>query len=112
MKQTLINNWFPNYTADEQIKRTIRNVSQQNKHCNSPTNKQKNIKLFLRHYNYKLIENILKTLIKINILPTDPNKKIKVIIYYNKFKTSNQVIPPPRLGFCKKLTFYINLNVP
>ena len=27
-----------------------------------------------------------------NILPTDPNKKIKLIIYYNKFKTSNLVI--------------------
>ena len=39
------------------------------------------------HYNYKLDENILKTLIKRNILPTDPNKKIKFIIYHNKFKT-------------------------
>ena len=27
-----------------------------------------------------------------NILPTDPNRKIKLIIYYNKFKTSNFVI--------------------
>ena len=33
----------------------------------------------------------LKMLIKRNILPTDPNKKIK-LIYYNKFKTSNLVI--------------------
>ena len=30
-----------------------------------------------------------KTLIHKNILPTDPNKKIKLIIYYNKFKTLN-----------------------
>ena len=44
------------------------------------------------HYNYKLDENILKTLIKGNILLTDRNKKIKLIIYYNKFKTSNLVI--------------------
>ena len=29
------------------------------------------------HYNYKLDENILKTLIQKNILPTDPNKKNK-----------------------------------
>ena len=43
-------------------------------------------------YNYKLDENIFKMLIKRNILPTDPNKKIKFIIYYNKFKTSNLVI--------------------
>ena len=44
------------------------------------------------HYNYKSDEKILKTLIHRNILPTDPNKKIKLIIYYNKFKTSNLVI--------------------
>ena len=42
-------------------------------------------------YNYKSDEKILKTLIHKNILPTDPNKKIKLIIYYNKFKTSNLV---------------------
>ena len=44
------------------------------------------------HYNYKSDEKILKTLIHRNILLTDPNKKIKLIIYYNKFKTSNLVI--------------------
>ena len=60
-----------------QIKCIIRNVSQQNKHCNIPTNKQKVIKLFYQnqmHYNYRLDVNILKRLIKRNILPTDPNK--------------------------------------
>ena len=31
----------------------------------------------------------MKTSIHGNILPTDPNKKIKLIIYYKKFKTSN-----------------------
>ena len=44
------------------------------------------------HYNYRSDEKILKTLIHKNILPTDPNKKIKLVIYYNKFKTSNLVI--------------------
>ena len=44
------------------------------------------------HYNNELDENILKTLIKRNILPSDFNKKIKLIIYYNRFKTSNLVI--------------------
>ena len=43
-------------------------------------------------YNYKSDEKILKILIHRNILPTDPNKKIKLIIYHNKFKTSNLVI--------------------
>ena len=41
-------------------------------------------------------------------------KKMKLVIYYNKFKTSNLVIRNnslPRLEFCKKPTLYINLNV-
>ena len=66
------------------------------------------------HYNYKLDENILKTMIKRNILPTDPNEKMKLIIYYNKFKTSNLVInidSSPRLVFFTKQTLSINLNV-
>ena len=57
------------------------------------------------HYNYKLDENILKTLIQRNILPTDPNKEIKFIIYYNKFKTSNLVInnkSSPSIGVLQK----------
>ena len=44
------------------------------------------------HYNYKSDVKILKTLIHRNIFPTDPNKKIKLIIYHNKFKTFNLVI--------------------
>ena len=50
-------------------------------------------------------EKILKTLIHRNILPTDPNKKIKLIIYYNKFKTSNLVIKnnsSPSIGVLQK----------
>ena len=59
-------------------------------------------------------EKIMKTLIHKNILPTDPNKKIKLIIYYNKFKTSNMVIrnnSSPSIGVLQK-TNVINLNVP
>ena len=66
------------------------------------------------HSDYELVENILKTLIQRNILLTDPNKKIKLIIYYNKFKTSNLVInkkSSPSIGVSQKLTMYINLNV-
>ena len=77
-KRNNINNGFPNYIDDEQIKHTIKIDSQQNKHCNTPPNKQAFIKLFYRnqmHYNYKLNENILKTLIQKNILSTDHNKK-------------------------------------
>ena len=47
----------------------------------------------------------MKTLIHKNILPTDPNKKIKLIIYYNKFKSSNLVIrnnSSPSIGALQK----------
>ena len=33
--------------------------------------------------------NIYKKNSSKNILPTDPTKKVRLIIYYNKFKTSN-----------------------
>ena len=117
MKQALINNGFPNNIVDEQIKRMIKNVNQQNKHCTIPPSQQTFIKLFYRnqmHYNHELDENISKTLIQINILPTDPNKKIKLIIYYNKFKTSSLVIKnnsSPSIGVLQKPMLYINLNV-
>ena len=47
IKQALINNGFPNYIVDEQIKRMIKNVNQQNKHCTIPSSQQTYIKLFL-----------------------------------------------------------------
>ena len=64
------------------------------------------------HYNYKSDEKILKTLIHRNTLPTDPNKKIKLIIYYNKFKTSNLVIrnnSSPLIGVLQKNQRYISI---
>ena len=93
IKQALINNGFPNYIVDEQIKCMIKNVNQQNKPCSTSPSQQTYIKLFYcnqMHYNYKSDEKILKTLIHRNILPIDPNKKIK-LIYYNNSNTSNLV---------------------
>ena len=43
---TLITNGFPNYIVDEQIKRMIKNVNQQNKHFATPPSQQTFIKLF------------------------------------------------------------------
>ena len=97
----LLVNIFDN-TFDEQIKRIIKNVNQQNEQCTTPSSQQTYIKLFYRnqmHYNYKSDEKILKTLIHKNILPTDPNKKIKLVIYYNKFKTSNLQPTLNRINF-------------
>ena len=42
----IINNGFPNYIVDEQIKRMIKNVYQQNKHCTAPPSQQTYIKPF------------------------------------------------------------------
>ena len=47
IKQALINNGSSNYIVDEQIKRMIKNVNQQNKHCTTPSSQQTYIKLFL-----------------------------------------------------------------
>ena len=108
IKQALINNGFPIYIVDERIKYMIKNVNQQNKHCTTAPCQQTYIKLFYHnqmHYNYKSDEKILKTLIHKNILPTDSNKKIKLIIYDDKFKTSNLVIKnnsSPSIGVLQK----------
>ena len=78
----------------------------------------KHIKLFYRnqmHYNYKSDEKILKTLIHKNILPTDPNKKIKLILYYYKFKTLNLVIrnnSSPSLGVLQKTKVIYKFKCP
>ena len=86
----------------------IRIVNPQNIHCPTPPSQQTYIKIFYHnqmHYNYKSDEKILKTLIHSNILPTDPNKKIKLIIYHNKLKTSNLVIKnnsSPSIGVLQK----------
>ena len=119
IKQALINNGFPNYIVDEQIKRMIKNVNQQNKQCTIPSSQQTYIKLFFyrnqMHYNYKSNEKILKTLIHKNILLTDPNKKIKLVIYYNKFKTSNLVIrnnSSPSIGVLQKTNVIYKFKCP
>ena len=66
------------------------------------------------HYNYKSDENILKTLIHRNILPSAPNEK-KLIIYYNKFKTFNLVIrnnSSPSIGVLQKTNIIYQFKCP
>ena len=65
-------------------------------------------------YNNKLDENILKILIQRNVLPTDPDKKIK-LIYSNKFKTSSLVInndSSPSIRVLQKQTFIYQFKCP
>ena len=57
----------------------------------------------------------MKTLIHRNILTTDPNKKIKLIIYYDKFKTSNLVIrnnSSPSIGVLQKTNVIYKFKCP
>ena len=116
IKQALINYGFPNCIVDGQIKCLIKNVSPQNKHCTTPTSQQTFIQNFYcnqMQYNYKSDEKILKHWFIKTYYPLIL-QKIKLIIYYNKFKTFNiiiKIIALPRLEFCNKTTLYINLNV-
>ena len=97
---------------------SVNSVNQQNKQYTTPSSQQTYIKLFYRnqmHYNYKSDEKIMKTLIHKNILPTDPNKKIKLMIYYNKFKTSNLVIRKnsfPSIGVLQKTNVVYKFKCP
>ena len=57
----------------------------------------------------------MKTLIHKNIPPTDPNKKIELIIYYNKFKISNLVIrnnSSPSIGVLQKTNVIYKFKCP
>ena len=59
--------------------------------------------------------NIYKKPNSKNVLPTDPNKKVRLTIYYKKFKTSHLIIPnniSPFLKFLTRQTSYIYSNVP
>ena len=93
IKQTLINNGFPNYIVDTEIKHFSNKTKQYN--IDNTRNYKQSINLYNKnqfHTNYKIDKHILKNLIQKNVLPTDPTKKIRLIIYYNKCKTSNLII--------------------
>ena len=68
------------------------------------------------HSNYEIVEHILKNLIKKNILPTNPSKKVRLIIYDDKFQTSNLIISnnssPSNELLDKTNIIYICSNVP
>ena len=93
IKQILINNGFPNYIVDTEIEHFINKTEQHN--IDNTLNHKQSINLNYKnqfHNNFKIDEHILKNLIWKNILPSCPTKKVRLIIYYNKFKTSNLII--------------------
>ena len=91
IKQLLINNNYTNSLVDEQINKFMSNKFNQN-----PV-EQKGCKLTLyyhnqMHKNHKTDEKILKDILKTNVICTDPNNVINLIIYYKNRKTSNLVM--------------------
>ena len=44
------------------------------------------------HSNYKIDENVLKEMVSNNTICTNPNDRLKSIIYYKNKKSSNLVI--------------------
>ena len=91
IKQTLVNNNFPNKLIDQQIKQYPYNI-----HKNSNNDNSNNrINLYYKnqvHKNYKIDKQVITNIIYRHIKPTEPQKQKKLIIYYIKFKTSNLII--------------------
>ena len=91
IKQTLINNNYPNRIIDYEINRFL------NKKFSNITENQNNkttLKIFYNnqmHNNYKQDERIIKSLVTDNIV-CNPDYSIQIIFYYKNLKSSNLVI--------------------
>ncbi len=89
----LLNNDFNNKDIEKQIKKTMDKW-----HCGKEEDiidSSKIIKLYYKaHFStsYKEDERIMRQLIKRNVTPTDPEKKISLTIYYRRKKTSHLLL--------------------
>ena len=104
IKQSLVNNGFPNYVVDRQIKLALSALPpNHNTNAISCTNSNncKNrdssnrIDIFYcgqYHPNYIIDETILRDMIQHNVTPVNPDSRINLMIYYRKFKTYNLLI--------------------
>ena len=104
IKQTLVNNGFPNYVVDRQIKLALSalppnlNTSAHNDSNNNESQNRGNsnrIDIFYcgqYHPNYKIDETILRDIVYQNIIPVNPDSEMNFVIYYRKFKTHNLLI--------------------
>ena len=89
IKQTLVNNNFPNKLVNQQIKLYLHNIYKNNNTTNN--NNTNRINLYYRnkmHYNYKLNEQAITNIMKRCIKPIKKQKQIKLIVFYTKFETS------------------------
>ena len=90
IKQTLVNNGFPNRLVDEQISVFLHNSS-----TNPSQPRKKSVDFYYRnqfHQNYRQDESVIKDILEKCISPVDPEFTIRLIIYYKKFKTANLII--------------------
>ena len=93
IKQTLVDNNFPNKLIDQQINQYLHNIHKNsNNNSNNNTNRINLYNMNQIHKNYKVDEQIITNIIHRHIKPNEPQKWIKLIIYYIKFKTSNLLV--------------------
>ena len=81
------------YKGSRKIILYLHNIHKNNNTINN--NNTNRIYLYNRnqmHYDYKLDEQAITNIIKRHIKPIEKQKQIKLIIYYNKFKTSNLIV--------------------
>ena len=77
IKHTFINNGFPDYIVDTEIKHFI-NKTEQHIIDNTLNHKQLITLFYKKNYsNYKIDEHIRKNLIQKKVFPADPTKKVR-----------------------------------
>ena len=85
--EMLLNNGFHQNDIDKQVNKTLNDWYERKEH-----KKEEYIKLYYKaHFSseYKEDERIMRQIIKRNVTPTDPQKRISFTIYYKNKKTSN-----------------------
>ena len=89
LKQTFVNNGYPNTTFDNILNKYV-----QSKYKNNFKNKQQTINVFYKNqYSnaYKTDERIIKSIVKNNTICKNPLNTLKLVIYYNSSVTTNLI---------------------
>ena len=99
--QLLVNNNFPQYLVQREIKKMLVKYNENKENVET---KMGSIKLFYQNQmndGYKMDEKVLNKIIKDNVKSTDPEKKVSLNVYYRSLKTKNLIMknnmnPPKR----------------
>ena len=87
--QILVNNNYPQYLIEKEIKSSLDSYLTKEKVKTEKANVYYQNQM---NDGYKTDEQILKKIISSNVKSTDNDKKINVIIYYKNLKTANLVM--------------------